>query len=202
MEVDARELAEAVHLLSAEFPEAPHAQLESVLWQCGCDISAARRRLYELQEEQQHAGGAARAAPAPVEDSPTAEDADGWGWGGFNQGMRDLGLEQLGAQLSLFGRQVASSISAILPAELNPFGPDEEEVEEYEARAAAKAAADAQRERQTAAVTKEARQLQSRRHGGGGGGSGTSSRQRSYSPEAPEQRGEKGEEEDFDDKLE
>ncbi len=40
--------------------------------------------------------------------------------------MRDLGLEQLGAQLSLFGRQVASSISAILPAELNPFGPDEE----------------------------------------------------------------------------
>lgn len=66
MEVDARELAEAVHLLSAEFPEAPHAQLESVLWQCGCDISAARRRLYELQEEQQHAGGAARAAPAPV----------------------------------------------------------------------------------------------------------------------------------------
>ncbi len=65
-----------------------------------------------------------------------------------------------------------------------------------------RAAADAQRERQTAAVTKEARQLQSRRHGGGGGGSGTSSRQRSYSPEAPEQRGEEGEEEDFDDKLE
>lgn len=43
-----------------------------------------------------------------------------------HQGMRDLGLEQLGAQLSLFGRQVASSISSLLPAELNPFGPDEE----------------------------------------------------------------------------
>ena len=42
------------------------------------------------------------------------------------QGMRDLGLEQLGAQLSLFGRQVASSIGALLPAELNPFGPDED----------------------------------------------------------------------------
>ncbi|PRW56231.1 pyoverdine dityrosine biosynthesis [Chlorella sorokiniana] len=201
MEVDAREVAEAVRLLAPEFPDASASQLESVLRECGCDISAARRRLYELQEAQQLGGGSStRPSSAAVDESPTAKDDDDWGWGGFNQGMRDLGLEQLGAQLSLFGRQVASSISSLLPAELNPFGPDEEEVEEYEAAVRAKAAADAQRERETAAVTKEARHLQSRRHGGGGG-SGTSSRQRSYSPEAPQQPGEAGEE-DYDDKLE
>lgn len=198
MEVDARELAEAVHLLSAEFPDEDRAQLELVLRECGCDISAARRRLYELQEAQQPSRGPTRSSTAEVAESPTAEDGDGWGWGGFNQGIRDLGLEQLSAQLSLFGRQVASSISSLLPAELNPFGPDEEEVEEYEAAARAKAAADARRERETAAVTKEARHLQSRRHGGGG--SGTSSRQRSYSPEA-QQQGEEAEDE-YDDKLE
>lgn len=32
------------------------------------------------------------------------------------QSMRDLGLESLGAQLSLLGRQVASSLNSILPA--------------------------------------------------------------------------------------
>lgn len=33
----------------------------------------------------------------------------------FLQSMRDLGLESLGAQLSLLGRQVASSLNSILP---------------------------------------------------------------------------------------
>lgn len=66
MEVGARELAEAVQLLLAEFPDAPQSQLESVLRECGCDISAARRRLYELQESQQHAGGPMRAATPKV----------------------------------------------------------------------------------------------------------------------------------------
>lgn len=66
MELDARELAEAVHLLSAEFPDADRAQLESVLRECGCDISAARRRLYELQEAQQPSRGPTRSSTAEV----------------------------------------------------------------------------------------------------------------------------------------
>lgn len=36
--------------------------------------------------------------------------------------MRDLGLESLGAQLSLLGRQITSSINAVLPEELALFG--------------------------------------------------------------------------------
>lgn len=36
--------------------------------------------------------------------------------------MRDLGLEQLGAQLSLLGRQITTSINAMLPEELALFG--------------------------------------------------------------------------------
>lgn len=32
--------------------------------------------------------------------------------------MRDLGLEGLGAQLSLLGRQVASALDSVLPAEV------------------------------------------------------------------------------------
>ena len=43
--------------------------------------------------------------------------------------MRDLGLESLGAQLSLLGRQVATSLNAILPEDLNPFGLYDEEEE-------------------------------------------------------------------------
>lgn len=56
------------------------------------------------------------------------------------QSMRDMGLESLGAQLSLLGRQVAQAVGDILPPELNPFGPDEEELEEEEMRAAARCA--------------------------------------------------------------
>jgi hypothetical protein len=55
------------------------------------------------------------------------------------QGMRDLGLESFGAQLSLLGKQVASSLNAILPAELNPFAFDEEEYDDGELAAAAAA---------------------------------------------------------------
>ena len=46
------------------------------------------------------------------------------------QGMRDLGLEQLGAQLSLLGKQVTQGLNAILPADINPFGLDDEEWDE------------------------------------------------------------------------
>ena len=216
MEVDERELAEAVHLLVAEFPEAPREQLEAVLRELLCDIPAARRRLYELQEAQQRAAGPTdaahaevrlgegppegwqhllgclgncfSAAPAPLRAAalrrrlapqPPRARRRGAGPGSTRrvfgrgsehvplrthfctcnarlvllearcsaapasqgpcppllslpfpsliwQSMRDLGLEQLGAQLSLFSRQVASSLGALLPPELNPFGPDEE----------------------------------------------------------------------------
>jgi hypothetical protein len=44
--------------------------------------------------------------------------------------MRDLGLEQLGAQLSLLGKQVTQGLNAILPADINPFGLDDEEWDE------------------------------------------------------------------------
>ncbi len=47
--------------------------------------------------------------------------------------MRDLGLEQLGAQLSLLGKQVTQGLNAILPADINPFGYDEDEWSEEEA---------------------------------------------------------------------
>lgn len=50
-----------------------------------------------------------------------------------------MGLETFGAQLSLLGRQVASSLNAILPADLNPFVFDEEDYDEDELAAAAAA---------------------------------------------------------------
>ncbi len=51
------------------------------------------------------------------------------------QGMRDLGLESLSAQLSLLGRQVAQGLNSILPADLNPFFDyDEEDEEELDPR--------------------------------------------------------------------
>jgi hypothetical protein len=53
--------------------------------------------------------------------------------------MRDLGLESFGAQLSLLGRQVASSLNAILPSDLNPFAFDEDDYDEEELAAAAAA---------------------------------------------------------------
>lgn len=55
------------------------------------------------------------------------------------QGMRDLGLESFGAQLSLLGKQMASSLNAILPADLNPFAFDEDDYDEEELAAAAAA---------------------------------------------------------------
>lgn len=39
------------------------------------------------------------------------------------QGMRDLGLEGLGAHLSLLGRQVASALDSVLPAEVRTIQP-------------------------------------------------------------------------------
>jgi hypothetical protein len=53
------------------------------------------------------------------------------------QGMRDLGLESIGAQLSLLGKQVASSLNSILPTDLNPFAFDEEDYDDDELAAAA-----------------------------------------------------------------
>ena len=52
------------------------------------------------------------------------------------QGLRDLGLDSLSAQMSLLGKQMASGLNAILPPELNPFVDEEDEELEAEAAAA------------------------------------------------------------------
>lgn len=111
--------------------------------------------------------------------------------------MRDMGLESLGAQLQLLGRQVAAALHDVLPAELNPFGTDEEEVEEEEARAAARAAHEAEVERGTAAVAGGGvdRRVQHRRVRGGS----TMRPARGYTPETDEE--EDWEEEEDDCKL-
>lgn len=164
-----QELHQAVHLFVAEFPDLPRSVLEMALRECDLDFPEARRKLLEraaaAQPRQQT--GPSYSAPSAAAASADGGDGDG-SWFDWNKGMRDLGLEQFGAQMSLLGRQVATSLNAILPADLNPFGFDEEELEEEEAAAAAKAAADAEREKNSAAVGgAAARQLAARRAGGG-----------------------------------
>jgi hypothetical protein len=53
--------------------------------------------------------------------------------------MRDLGSELIGAQLSLLGKQMASSLNSSLPADLNPFAFDGNDYDEDELAAAAAA---------------------------------------------------------------
>lgn len=156
-----QELQQACTLLAAEFPDTPRSVLESVLRKCELELPVARRKLLELQPQgpPQQAGRTHSSSAAAAEEE---ED----NWFDWNKSMRDLGLESLGAQLSLLGRQVASSLNSILPPDLNPFGFDEEELEEEAAAAAARAAAEAEREKRSTAVGASTRQLNARRAGG------------------------------------
>ncbi|KAL4457848.1 hypothetical protein ABPG75_012713 [Micractinium tetrahymenae] len=167
-----QELHQACSLLAAEFPDVPRSVLESVLRECELELPLARRKLLERQPQ----AAPQQAGTSYGGQAAAAEEDDGDAWFDWNKSMRDLGLESLGAQLSLLGRQVATSLNAILPADLNPFGFDDEELEEEAAAAAAKAAADAEREKRSTAVGASTRQLNSRRGGGAAARSPGSSR--------------------------
>ncbi|KAL4420064.1 hypothetical protein ABPG77_004329 [Micractinium sp. CCAP 211/92] len=160
------ELQQACSLLAAEFPDTPRNVLEGVLRECDLELPVARRKLLELQPQapSQQTGASYSGSAA------AAQEGDD-NWFDWNKSMRDLGLESLGAQLSLLGRQVASSLNSILPPDLNPFGYDEEDLEDESAAAAARAAAEAERDKRSTAVAASARQLNARRGGVGSPGS-------------------------------
>ncbi|PSC71509.1 antibiotic ABC transporter ATP-binding [Micractinium conductrix] len=191
--MDEQELQQAVRLLVSEFPDLSESHIAAALRELDLDIPAARRRLLQLAS----AASSARAGPqgggssaAAAAGTTPADGGDDDSWFDWNKGLRDLGLESFSAQLSLLGRQVASTLNDILPADLNPFAYDEEELEEEERLAAAKAAQDAEREKNSKAVGgATARQLAARR-----GGPGSRSPGSSRFPSTEEE----GEEEDYD----
>lgn len=162
------ELAAACTLLQAEFPDVPRAVLEAALREVELDIPAARRKLLSSQTMSRGPSDPFRAATSSrFDENPSSPDNSWFSSNGWNQGMRDLGLESIGAQLSLLGKQVASSLNSILPTDLNPFAFDEEDYDDDElAAAAAMKAKQDEREKASAAVAASAARKLNNRRGG------------------------------------